>query len=295
MKLPNFIICGTQKGGTSALYYFLKEHPEIYLSPKKEVHYFDLNYQKGLKWYEKHFKGASSKYKAIGEASPLYMYLEEVPERIHETLPDAKLIFILRNPVDRAYSHYWHEIRLGYEWLPFEEAIKKEKERLAAGTIFDKQHCSYLDRGKYIKQLKRYRKYFSKDQMLILISEELKNKPENVLKRVFEFLDVNTQFRIESFNNKNIGKRPRFLIIQRLIVAKLHTLHQYYIPEAYPLTNRLILLINALNLIPGYPKMNPQTRKKLSEYFKPYNKKLEDFLGHKLEQWYTKSIARRSK
>ena len=98
MKLPNFIICGTQKGGTSALYYFLKEHPEIYLSPKKEVHYFDLNYQKGLKWYEKHFKGASSKYKAIGEASPLYMYLEEVPERIHKTLPDAKLIFITESP-----------------------------------------------------------------------------------------------------------------------------------------------------------------------------------------------------
>ena len=127
MVLPTFIICGTQRGGTTTLYHYLKEHPQICMSEKKEVHYFDLNYHKSLQWYESHFKDCQNKkVKTIGEASPFYMYLREVPERIDETLPDVKLIFILRNPVDRAYSHYWHEVKLGVEYLPFEEAIKRE-------------------------------------------------------------------------------------------------------------------------------------------------------------------------
>jgi len=284
MKLPNFIICGTQKGGTSALYYFLKKHPEIYLPPKKEVHYFDLNYQKGLKWYEKHFKGASSKYKAIGEASPSYMYLEEVPERIHEVLPDVKLIFILRNPVDRAYSHYWHEVKLGYEWLSFEEAIKVEQERLAKGDIINRIHYSYLDRGEYIEQIKRFRKYFSKDQILVLITEELKSNPEIIMRQIFEFLQVNPDFKSESWYNRklNIGRKPRIKALQ-LIRGKLHRIRTYYFPRLAFLINPTLHAIDTINLTKGYPKMSLETRKFLMNYFESHNIKLEKYLRRRLD------------
>ena len=180
-SLPTFLICGTQKGGTTSLYHYLRDHPEIYMPLKKEVHFFDLNFHRGLDWYKEHFKVEDEKIKAIGEATPFYMYLETVPKRIHKTIPNAKLIFILRDPVKRAYSHYWHELMSGYEILSFEEAIRREEERLSKGTIFVKQHYSYKDRGKYVIQLKRYMKYFTRNQMLILILEELKKNPINYI------------------------------------------------------------------------------------------------------------------
>ncbi|ASJ08373.1 hypothetical protein A3L11_03645 [Thermococcus siculi] len=273
MTLPNFIICGTQKGGTTALYTYLKEHPEIFLPREKEVHYFDLNYPRGINWYEKHFRGTTPQHRAIGEASPFYMYLEEVPERIYEILPDVKLIFILRNPVDRAYSHYWHEVKLGYEWLPFEAAIKKERERLEDASIFAKQNYSYLDRGKYIEQLKRYRKYFSRDQMLILINEDLKAYPEWTMRVVFEFLGVNSDFKSPNWHTSvYVGKSPKFWKLQRL---------KRYIPLTIAHN-----IIDSINLKAGYPSMNPNTREKLIKYFKPYNKELEKFLGRRLDSWH---------
>jgi len=89
MILPNFIICGAQRAGTTSLFHYLKAHPQVYMAPTKEVHFFDLNYEKGIDWYEKHFRSSNpEKHKAIGEVSPFYMYLHEVPERIYRHLPD---------------------------------------------------------------------------------------------------------------------------------------------------------------------------------------------------------------
>jgi len=271
--LPTFLICGTQKGGTTALYYYLREHPEIYMTPKKEVHFFDLNYHLGIKWYKKHFKGVNNgKIKAIGEATPFYMYLESVPMRIFNTLPDVKLIFILRDPVKRAYSHYWHEVRLGYESLSFNKAIEKEEDRLSKGDLFSKQHYSYKDRGKYIIQLERFRKYFPKNQLLILINEELKENPHEVLQKVFEFLGVNPRF----FSNKwrvprYQGRSPRCIQLQKL-------------RRMMPI-RPLKMLIDFVNLKEGYPPMNSHIKKFLIEYFEPYNIRLEAFLGRKIEKW----------
>jgi len=287
MVLPNFIICGTQKGGTTSLYNYLKEHPQIYLPPKKEIHFFDLYFKRSIEWYRKHFIGAESqRFKAIGEATPSYMYLEEVAERIHNTLPEVKLIFILRNPVDRAYSHYWHEVRLGYEWLSFEEAIKAEPERLARGDIISRLHYSYLDRGKYIIQIDRFRKYFSKDQMLIIIAEELWSNPEQVMRKVFEFLGVDPTFKSKTWYKKfNVGnKKPRIKALQ-LIKGKLHRF-VYSLPELELLIKPTSFIIDKINLTEGVPKMNPYTRKFLIKYFEPYNMGLEVYLGRKLDLLY---------
>jgi len=275
--LPNFIICGAQKGGTTALYHYLKQHPEIYLPKKKEVHYFDLNYDRDIKWYEKHFKGCRNrKVKAIGEASPLYVYLEEVPERIYKLFPDIKLIFILRNPVDRAYSHYWHEVKLGYETLCFEKAIEKEEMRLSRGDIFSKQHYSYKDRGKYAEQLKRFSKFFPKEQMLILISEELRENPEKVLRRIFNFLEVDTNFTSPSWHIQHYkGKQPRVWKLQRIKAKLPNNILGKYMRD----------FIDFINLKDGYPPINIDTQKKLLGYFKPYNEELKILLGKKIEEW----------
>ena len=272
--LPTFIICGTQKGGTTALYHYLREHPEICMSKKKEVHFFDLNYHMGIKWYEKNFAHCNSgKVKAIGESSPLYMYLEEVPERIHETLPDIKLVFILRHPVDRAYSHYWHEVRLGYEYLSFRDAIRVEEDRLSRGDIFSRRHYSYKDRGKYIIQLKRFRKYFSDDQMLILVTEDLRRSPEDVMKKILGFIGVDTSFKSPSwYARRYVGKTPRFWRLQRL-KAKI----PFKILRTF---------IDYVNLKEGYPPMDRGIREYLLEFFKPYNRELEEFLGRRLNEWY---------
>ncbi|RNI13582.1 hypothetical protein EFE41_03125 [Methanohalophilus portucalensis FDF-1] len=162
MNDPDFIICGAQKAGTTSLLRYLRSHPEIFM-PNKEVHFFDRNYLKGLEWYKSQFADNSVSIKVYGEKCPEYMYLENVPERIYQNFPNIKLIFILRNPLERAYSGYWHEVKNGRENLPFEKAIKKEEERLKSEEAYCKIHCSYIDRGKYIEQLKRFEYYFSKD------------------------------------------------------------------------------------------------------------------------------------
>ncbi len=273
MTLPNFIICGAQRAGTTSLFHYLKAHPQVYMAPTKEVHFFDLNYEKGIDWYEKHFRSSNpEKYKAVGEASPFYMYLHEVPERIYRHLPEVKLIFILRNPVDRAYSHYWHEVRMGYEWLTFEEALEKEEERLSTGDLHNIRHFSYKDRGKYARQLRNFMKFFSRDQLLILMYDDLKGSPHQVLSRVFEFLGVDPALASElKFKKFNVGGAPRIWSLQR-IRPKLPG-------------KCLKFALDLINLRRGYPAMDQRTRRYLIEYFRPFNRELEEIVERDLSSW----------
>lgn len=276
-SLPNFIICGTQKGGTTSLYTYLKQNPFIGMSNKKEIHYFDLHYQKGIEWYKKHFKKfKDKKYKLVGEATPTYMYFENIPERIYRLIPETKLIFILRNPVNRAYSHYWHTVKIGYEYLYFEEAIEKEEERLREYQEFIRSLYSYKDRGKYISQLERFWKYFPKEQMLILITEELKEKPEQVMTKLFDFLEINVNTMSKNwYLSLYKGKQPRIWQLQSFIGMLPNN-------SICNLSRRIFKYLNFKN---GYPAMDPETKQKLISYFRPYNKELEKKLGRKITYW----------
>src|SRR5947209_8592328 len=126
--LPNFLILGAQKAGTTALYAYLRWHPEITGPSFKEVSFFDRHYARGERWYRAHFPARRRPF--VGEASPSYLFHPLVPERVARLLPDARLVAILRNPVDRAFSHYQHEVSLGREPLSFEEAVAHEEERM---------------------------------------------------------------------------------------------------------------------------------------------------------------------
>ncbi|MFM6205694.1 sulfotransferase domain-containing protein, partial [Planktothrix sp.] len=128
---PHFIIIGVQKGGTNSLYHYLCKHPQIVAATQKEIHFFTLNYEQGLNWYQSQFPPeADGKQILTGEGSPYYLFHPLVPQRLYESFPNTRLIVLLRNPVDRAISHYYWEVKLGYEPLSLEEAIAQEPERL---------------------------------------------------------------------------------------------------------------------------------------------------------------------
>jgi len=201
-RLPDFLIIGTAKGGTTSLYHYLRNHPDLYLPAIKEVHYYDLNYGRGDRWYRKFFNRQDD-HRLAGEATPYYLFHPWVPERVYRDNPRVKLIVLLRDPVERAYSHYCMNRRIGLEPLAdFAEAVRAEgaRMRLGARKLRDAptrrspqhQHFSYLSRGKYAPQLRRWLRFFPPEQLLVLSSERFLTDTEAVAGEVCRFLNVRT-------------------------------------------------------------------------------------------------------
>src|SRR2546421_2474262 len=207
--LPDFIILGTQRGGTTSLYYYLTEYADIYSALHKEVHFFDDHFTAGMSWYRGQFPTSLQKNYVeclrkrrfvTGESSPYYLFYPHAPKRIVAALPTVKHIVLLRNPVDRAYSHHWLALYEGHETLPFEEAVKCEAERLAGEQekiladedyeSYNHRHYSYLSRGIYVDQLRSWMSYFPKEQFLILKSEDFYSDPGTTVNQTFQFLEV---------------------------------------------------------------------------------------------------------
>jgi len=181
--MPDFLIIGAQKCGTTSLYSYLTQHPRVMAGYKKEVHFFDNpnHFRKGIKWYRAHFPCVPNREKSlVGEATPAYLCHPQVPERVCEAMPRTRLIVLLRNPVDRTFSHYCHRIRHGTETRSFESAIRGG----------EKKFSSYLARGIYADQLKRWLALFPREQFLILKSEALFQHPEDTFSKVTEFLHL---------------------------------------------------------------------------------------------------------
>ncbi|MDQ6660392.1 MAG: sulfotransferase domain-containing protein, partial [Chloroflexota bacterium] len=209
--MPDFLIIGTQKGGTTSLYNYLQVHTDITSAVRKEVHFFDrrFNLNRGLAWYRGHFPTKVEKYYAqrfrlqaflTGEATPEYLFLPHIPKRVAQVLPHVKLIVLLRNPIDRAYSQYQHAVVQGHETRSFEEAIYAQEAGIAEERTMilqDEdyepytymQHC-YLLRSIYIDQLQRWMSLFPREQFLILKSEAFYADPAVALKQVLGFLNV---------------------------------------------------------------------------------------------------------
>ncbi|MEG4987779.1 sulfotransferase domain-containing protein [Microcoleus sp. BR0-C5] len=217
-KPPDFIIIGAQKGGTTSLYSYLTEHPQIAHATQKEVHYFDLNFDKSPDWYYAQFPLPKHSPKRItGEASPYYIFHPHVPQRIHDLCPKVKIIALLRNPVDRAISHYYHYIRIKYETLSLEDAIAAESERLKGEMekllanpkyySYEHQHHSYLNRGIYADQLPAWMKLFPKSQISIIKSEDLYSNPAKILNTVLEFLDL-PPHQLKTYGKLNSSEYP---------------------------------------------------------------------------------------
>lgn len=199
---PDFLIIGGQRCGTTTLFFYLHQHPDLYLPIGKEVHFFDLNYDLGIEWYQRLFtvdQGQNARYR--GEATPYYLFHPVVPQRIAMHIPGIKLIALLRNPVDRAYSHFLHSKRMNLEPLEsFEEAIALEfdrindgKRKLTSGLIGESntyRNFSYLSRGFYYEQISHWLNYFPLEQFCFIKSEEMFDDPMKAYSRVCRFLEI---------------------------------------------------------------------------------------------------------
>lgn len=252
--LPSFVLVSVERGGSTSLYRYITAHPCVGEAFRKEVHYFDMNAERGLDWYRAHFPtrawaawtrlrhGAAM----TGEASPYYLYHPHVPARLARVLPDARLIALVRNPVERAYSHYHLNVRQGKEELSFEEAIDREDERLKGewDRLVADEHAwsdrhyqfAYLGRGHYAERIAAWREHFPAEQLLVLRSEDLYADPEATVGRAFEHIGL-PAWRASGY--KVYNQKP-------------------------------------------YPGLDPATRRRLVEHFEPHNQRLEDLLGREL-------------
>lgn len=248
---PNYIIVGAQRAGTSALNYYLSQHPEIFPSTQKEVHFFDYHYQSGERWYRACFPIKSKLIpKGItGEASPYYMFHPYALQRIKALLPNVKIIILLRDPVTRAISNYYKEFNgpKKFEKSPIKEAMLNEELRLKDEYLAMKsdpfyrslkhQCFSYKARGIYYPQVKKCFDLFGRDNVLVINSEDLLSSTESSLREVFSFLGVDLHFSIQDTQPRNVGSKR-------------------------------------------YPSPVPaEVRDYLTAFFEPHNKKLYEYLG----------------
>ena len=227
--LPNAIILGAQKAGTTALFALLSRHPMVLTSCIKEVHYFDLQYDRAVDWYRAHFPlvreaeevASGNTCPVVLEASPYYLFHPAVPSRIAQIIPDTRFIVLLRDPVARAWSHYWHERTRGYELRSADAAfqseaqrLRGEEERLLAEPRYRShahRHFSYVARGRYATQLERWLGWFPRPQFLVLRSEELFASPAATLSLTLRFLGLpdEADLKAESLlGPRNSGEYP---------------------------------------------------------------------------------------
>jgi hypothetical protein len=225
---PDFVIIGTQRGGTTSLHAYLRQLPDVALPEKKELHYLTDRFERGRDWYLGQFPGERAPGVITGEATPYSMFHPLAPARLKQVAPQAKLIALLRNPVDRAYSHYLMERERGDESLDFAAAIAAEPDRLSGEAMrlernpsyesFSHKHHSYLARGDYAPQLERWLAAFPREQLLVIRSEDLYEQSAETFARVTEFLELPSAWS-GSFKalNKSTGPRMDGALRERLV------------------------------------------------------------------------------
>lgn len=295
MTLPNFLIIGSAKGGTSSLHYYLRQHPQVFMPDLKEPRFFalegeTLNFKNPdsainhysittLKAYENLFADVTNEI-GIGEASPLYLYSEKAARRIKHYVPDAKLIVVLRNPVDRAFSCYTHLLREGYETLSFEAALKAESERIHNNWA---HLWHYREAGYYSRQLKPYFELFSPEQIKIYLFDELRKDNHAVLTDIYDFLGVDRTF-MPDMTRQNVSGMPKSRALQKFFSQKnlLRSTIQAVVPKE--LRHTVAAKVKAWN-IDKKPALNPETRQKLLLEYREDILQLQTLIAKDLTLW----------
>ncbi len=285
--LPNFLGVGAPKAGTTTLFVLLKDHPDVFIPEEKEADFFsrDRRFAKGLSWYEKKYFSGWKGERAVGEISPVYMDVEAVPERIYRSLgPQVKLLFMLRNPVDRAYSHYWKSVRGLCETESFERALELEEERVKKLGFYGFRNFGYVRRGFYDIYIKRYLKFFKMENMHIMLLEDFIRDPEKFLEELYGFLGVDTSFRPSNLNVRaNYSTMPRVWFIRKIMMHKKLRKVIFPIKSLRRWVKKKESEWNSRKFTP--PPMSPETRKKLVEIFRPHIRELESIIGRDLSHW----------
>lgn len=270
---PTFLVIGSQKAGSTSVHRALRQHPEVFVPGKKELNFFflDAEYRKGLPWYERLFETDAPGIKARGEASPGYICHPETPRRIHDALPDVKLVLTVRNPIDRAYSQYWDNRRQLAEPFTWDEAV----EPLLADHRFvpGDGRRGYLSRGVYMPHIERYLALFPREQLLVVVLDDLKADPHAEHRRIFEFVGVDPEIEVAGVQHNpavTFNTPPA-----RWLFA--HPAATRHLPR-----NVRRLLLRGPKAPFRAPPMRAETRATLVEFYRPWNAQLEAFLGRPL-------------
>lgn len=259
--LPTFIVIGAMKSGTTSLHYYLNLHPEISMSNQKEIDFFSLesNWKKGVEWYKNHFIDNA---KACGESSTSYTKyptFDSAAKRMHSVIPNAKLIYLIRDPIERIVSHYIQNYSAGRERRTVSEALKD----------FKNNHYVYC--SKYYYQLQQYLMYYKKKDIIIITSNELLNNRRKTMQKIFNALNVNSQFYCSEYS-KVLHKSE--LKTRKLFFGKLKKKLRYRIPSNFRELQRNFFITSFIErLLPAQrkidrPRLNDKLLKDLREYFK---------------------------
>lgn len=287
----DFMIIGTQKAGSSSLHYYLSQHPDIYLPPLKDVQFFERDeYYRELDDVLKAiYKGVNDE-KLIGGSDVNLLYFYHTAERLYKYNPNMKLIAILRNPIDRAYSAYWAAVRDGFESCKtFEEAISLEMDR-RKGSLRERGILTYLEHGHYDEQLGYYYTVFPKEQIYVMLLEDLKDNPEQTIKDLLTWLGVKPDLTNISLSKKsNVSSLSKVPWLQKLFTKETFLSKTYRkLPPSLRILiyERIYLTFREINSKPyKYPPMSIKTRKKLINYYEPHIKRLSNMLNRDLTHW----------
>ncbi|MCP4420171.1 MAG: sulfotransferase [Chloroflexi bacterium] len=299
MTLPNFLIIGAAKSGTTSLYHYLGQHPQVYTNVKEpsyfalagqQVQYAGPGAQDGFVRrittnradYEALFASVTNE-KAYGEASVLYLYSPEAPICIKETIPDVKLIAILRNPVERAFSGYLHMLRDGREPLTsFADALAAEDGRVAANW---EHQWHYTRLGFYHMQLKRYYDLFPAAQIAVYTYDELKTSPAKLMQQVFRFLDVDDTYMPDFSIRHNVSGTPKSKALNNFFIRpnRLKDMVRPLLPRAF---RRYVgMRAKQYNLTTDKPEMNPETYAYLTQLYRDEILALKALINKDLPYW----------
>jgi hypothetical protein len=295
MSLPNFLIIGAAKAGTTSLYYYLKQHPQIYMSPIKEPRFFAFKDKKpnfqgpacginqtsitNYQDYYALFKDVQNEV-AIGEASTIYLYSTIAAKQIKQDIPGIKLIIVLRDPIERAYSSFSHLTRDGYETLSFINALKEEEKRIANNW----SHLwHYKNGGFYYAQVKQYLEIFAPEQIKIYLYEDLKYNPQLLIQDVYQFLGVDPNF-LPDLAKQNISGKPKSRLLVHLF-KRDNYLKSFFKPfltkQIRDLVRNKIIQIN----MKEKPDLPSKIRQDLINVYRKDMLNLQDLIQRDLSAW----------
>ena len=284
VKIPEFFLVGAAKSGTSSLYMYLTQHPRVFVPPVKEPHFFSDFHHPALAYID-----SLDKYLALfeacppgalaGDASTSYLYSHGAPGKIKALQPEARILAILRNPIDRAYSFYWHNRRDFHEPLSFEAALDAEPERISQRAGFASH---YLRSGLYHDQVRNYLDAFGRDRVRIWLTEDLQADATAVCREAFEFLGVEP-LAVDTSTIYNRSGPVRSQALGRLLFLKFPGRRK--LGKAFPALAKQVRWRLIQRNMGAPPAMQPETRRRLIGAFREDVLKLQDLLGRDLGHW----------
>ena len=292
--LPNFLIAGTFPAGTGHLFSLLIQHPDVYLplpmAPECNFFFKTRDYEKGIGCYEERWFSAHEGQAAVGERSSLLLCGPWAAERVKKHLPEVKLIFLFRNPTDRAYANYRFTALAGFEDLGFEEALEAEQDRIARTTDpfwTEIQPHAYFSRGVYHEQLRVYREHFDESQLLLMRSDELLRDLGASMAKILGFLGVDATFQVEDrsdFTTPGVIDLALQCELRKRAGASFDQTIQR-LRDGSPAESDLDHELRA-NLQDGYEPLSPELRRALNRRYAPHNRELEAMVSFSVDDWF---------